>query len=73
VVGDFARGIDNNIIDLVFVGNDINKEYLVKLVDKAEGFISRKIRYLVYGRDEAETFYQSQKEEDLLVLWKNGN
>ena len=72
VVGDFARGIDNNTIDLVFVGNDINKEYLVKLVDKAEGFISRKIRYIVYGRDEAEVFYQSQKEEDLLVLWKNG-
>jgi hypothetical protein len=73
VVGDFARGIDNNIIDLVFVGNDINKEYLVKLVDKAESFISRKIRYIVYGRAEAEAFFQSQNEENLLVLWKNGN
>lgn len=72
VVGDFARGIDNNIIDLVFVGNDINKEYLVKLVGKAEGFISRKIRYLVYGKTEAAAFFKSQKEEDLLVLWKNG-
>jgi hypothetical protein len=73
VVGDFARGIDNNIIDLVFVGNDINKEYLVKLVDKVEAFISRKIRYLVYGKEEAAAFFQSQNEEDLLVLWKNGN
>ena len=72
VVGDFARGIDNNIIDLVFVGNDINKEYLVKLVDKAEGFISRKIRYIVYGKAEAGIFFKSQKEENLLVLWKNG-
>ena len=26
VVGDFARGIDNNIIDLIFVGN-INKNF----------------------------------------------
>ncbi len=72
VVGDFARGIDNNIIDLVFVGDGINKEYLVKLVDKAEGFISRKIRYIVYGKSEAGIFFKSQKEENLLVLWKNG-
>ena len=73
VVGDFARGIDNNIIDLIFVGNNINKEYLVRLVEKTESFINRKIRYLVFGKIEAESFLKTQNEEDLLILWKSEN
>jgi len=31
VVGDFARGRDSRVIDLIFVGLGIDKEYLVKL------------------------------------------
>jgi hypothetical protein len=73
VAGDFARGIDNHVIDLIFVGDNINKEYLVRLVEKTESFINRKIRYLVYGRDEAQNFLRSQNDEDLLILWKNEN
>jgi len=29
LTGDFARGYDNGIIDLVFIGKDINRIYLV--------------------------------------------
>jgi DNA-binding transcriptional ArsR family regulator len=73
IVGDFARGIDNHIIDLIFIGDNINREYLVKLVDKTEGFINRKIRYLIYGREEAVSYLGSQNENDLLLLWKSEN
>jgi hypothetical protein len=73
VAGDFARGIDNHIIDLIFVGDNINQVYLVKLVEKTESFINRKINYLVFGKDEAETFLRTQNEEDLLILWKSEN
>ena len=47
LVGKFAKGIDSNIIDLVFVGN-IDKVYLVSLIGKVEKIIDRKIRYLTY-------------------------
>jgi len=43
LVGDFAKGKDSAIIDLVFVGDDINKSYLLKIINKAETLIKRKI------------------------------
>lgn len=69
VTGDFARGMDNNMIDLIFVGDEMNKEYLVKLIEKTETLIKRRIRYVVFGNDEFIEFVKTQKEPDLLVLW----
>ena len=64
--GDYANGIDSGVIDLILVG-DIDKSYLINLVDKAEKLIHRKIRYLVYPTDQA---YQSNLEKEKhLLLW----
>ena len=35
LVGEFAKGLDSNIIDLIFIG-DIDKSYLINLAEKAE-------------------------------------
>ena len=35
LAGQFARGIDSQIIDLIFIGN-IDKMYLINLIEKAE-------------------------------------
>jgi hypothetical protein len=51
LVGDFARGLDSPIIDLVFVG-DVQKTYLLELVEKAERMVQRKIRYIIYSEPE---------------------
>ena len=67
IVGDFARGIDNNIIDLIFIGN-INKNFLVELIEKAEKLIKRRIRYLVFTPDEFENYRKEGIEP--LLLWK---
>lgn len=72
VAGDFARGIDNPIIDLIFVGDNINKEYLVSLVEKTEKLISKRIRYVVFGCKEYSDYDKEQKNRDLLLLWKSG-
>ena len=69
ITGDFARGVSTEIIDLIFVGNSIDKEYLTRLVEKTEGLIRRKIRYVVFKVKEFEQFVKTQKESDLLVLW----
>jgi len=70
VSGDFAKGISTEIIDLMFVGDKIDKEYLTRLIGKTENLIKRKIRYVVFKISEFKSFEKTQKESDLLVLWK---
>ncbi|MBU2652259.1 MAG: ArsR family transcriptional regulator [Bacteroidetes bacterium] len=69
VTGAFARGTDHQVIDLIFVGNEINKNYLLKLVDKVERLISRKIRYMVMGSDEFRMYEAGLGDEEVLLLW----
>ncbi len=69
VSGAFARGRDSQIIDLVFIG-DINKSYLIELIEKVEKLIKRKVRYVVFDKDEDN--YIAWKNQDLepLLLWE---
>ncbi len=68
LVGDFSRGLDSNIIDLIFIGN-IDKAYLLNLVDKVEGLINRKIRYLIYSEEESVTIDWGKYNPKPLLLW----
>lgn len=70
VTGAFAKGLDDSVIDLVLVG-DINKAYLVELIDKVEHLIHRKIRFIVYSENELEISEWEQLHEDALLLWSN--
>jgi hypothetical protein len=70
ISGDFARGINNGIIDLVLVGDEIDKEYLTRLVEKTENLIKRKIRYVIFKIKEFENYIVTQDAADLLILWK---
>jgi predicted nucleotidyltransferase len=72
VTGDFARGTDAPIIDLVIVGNNINLEYLVKYTTLTEELISRKIRYVIFTSEEFENYRKNLSSRDLLLLWKSG-
>ncbi len=68
VTGDFSRGIDSSIIDLIFIG-DIDRGYLLNLISKAEDIINRKIRYLIYNNEEFDDLDKSMFEPDPLLLW----
>jgi len=70
IVGDFANGIDNNIIDLIFVGAKINQAYLSELVKKAEELINRRIRYLILSTQELKKYIEDNKGIEPLLLWK---
>ena len=65
LTGDWAQGKEAAIIDLVLVG-DVDRDYLSQLIVKAEGFISRKIRYVVYS-DEEIKMIKMEKSEYLLI------
>jgi len=70
LIGDFAKGKDSKIIDLLFVGNNIDKEYLLRKVSQAEKLISRKIRFLIYKDDDYKNILNDYKNSEILLLWK---
>lgn len=70
LTGDFARGKDSSVIDLVLVGEDIDREYLAKKVVQAEELVGRKVSYIVLEPEEAEGHLLNLKPSDLLPLWK---
>ena len=71
VVGDYARGMDSGIIDLVLVG-EADKVYLQNLIDKVEPMLHRKIRFLTLSEDELEKFKAQLKLDEAIELWSSG-
>lgn len=68
ISGDYARGIDSGLIDLVLVG-EVDKSYLQLLVDKTESLIERKIRTLVVSPEEFEKLREKFEKEKALLVW----
>ena len=69
LTGDFARGKDSRVIDLVFVGGEIDREYLARKILQAEELSGRKISYIVLEPGEAELYLGKLEPSDLLLLW----
>jgi len=69
ITGDFAKGRDSKIIDLIFVGNTIDREYLVRQTKRAEEIIKRKIRFLVYKNNNYQEAISNYKNSEILLLW----
>lgn len=54
VLGDYARGIDSGTIDLILIGEEINREYLDFLIEKAEAKIKRKVNVRVMEQEPSD-------------------
>lgn len=67
LTGEIAKGSDFTVIDLIFVG-DINKKYLINLIEKTEALIKRKIRYITYTESEFLQEY-SRSNNGLVLIW----
>lgn len=70
LTGDFAIGKDSRIIDLVLVGENLDRQYIDSLVERAEGYISRRIKYLILNNEELKLIYN---ETPILLIWKADN
>jgi predicted nucleotidyltransferase len=68
LTGDLAQGNDSEIIDLILVG-EINREYFSDLVIKAEKYINKKIRFVVFQPQEFAEKKAKFLHEDDLLLW----
>lgn len=69
LVGKLSKGQDGNIVDLVLVGNAINKAFLIEQIDKAERKINKKIRYVNFTVDEFDLNKIKEPGMHPLLLW----
>jgi len=68
LAGAFSKGIDSPIIDLILIG-EIDRTYLIQLIERAEEAINRKIRYLIYSGEEFDAISNSYFDPPPLLLW----
>ena len=68
VVGQLAKGLSSDIIDLVLVG-DIDRDFAFELVQKAEVKLNKKIKYLCYTSSEFELVKDDTYLQEHLLLW----
>ena len=50
ILGDYARGIDTGLIEILIVGDNINKNYLERISPKIEKKIKRKVSFFVSNK-----------------------
>lgn len=70
VTGEIAQGMDAKIIDLILTGKHIDKNYLMKLIEKAEKLIGRKIRFVIYKEKEFNKIAK-QMNGSMFLLWQS--
>lgn len=71
LTGDFARGKDSQVVELIIVGKKIDREYLARKVVQAEEIVDRKVSYIVLEPEEAEKYLLKYNPSDLLPLWNS--
>jgi DNA-binding transcriptional ArsR family regulator len=71
LTGDFARGKDSPLIELILVGFGIDREYLSRKVVQAEELSGRKVSYVVLEPCEADNYFKCIKTSDLFPLWRS--
>lgn len=69
LVGKLSQGKDTNIIDLVLVGDNLNKTFLIEQIEKAEKKLKKKIRYVHYETAEFDLDKIKEPRMHPLLLW----
>jgi len=69
ITGDYAHGIDSGIIDLVLVGEVIDRNFLNVLVSRTEAITGRRIRTLILSMVEYEAYEEKLGSKQALVIW----
>lgn len=70
LTGDYAKGNDSGIIDIIIVGK-IDKSELDKYISQAEKIIERKVRYLHLNRSEFNKLQEKLKKDGILIVWES--
>ncbi len=68
LTGDFAIGKDSEIIDMTLIGEHLDRPFIETLVEKAESYIHRRIKYIILTKEEMIQFYTNKP---VLLIWKS--
>ena len=68
IIGDYARGQDSGLIDIILIGN-INKIELNRVADRRGKDISRKIRPMVLEIEELQKLWEQLDMDNALLIW----
>ena len=63
LTGDYAKGIDSGIIEIVVIGGDVNKDYLENIKSKIKDKISRDVYFIIAKKvpKDGIILYKSEK------------
>ena len=70
VLGSLANGIDSGEVELLMVGA-IDEDYLVRLIEKAQGLITKKILCNVISHKEYESMLDNKLLDESLLIWSD--
>ena len=62
LTGDYAKGIDSGIIQIVIIGNKVNKEYLEQLKPKIKDKTSRHVDFIINNKVPKDGIVLYEKE-----------
>jgi hypothetical protein len=71
LTGDFAKGKDSPVIELILIGSDIDLEYLDRKMIQAEELVGRKVSCIVLEPCNAEDYLKEMKPSELLPVWNS--
>ncbi len=69
LTGELSKGVDSKIINLIIVGNNLNREYLDKLITRAEELTRKHIQYTIQNETEYQISSKGPLNTDLFLLW----
>ncbi|KAB2814313.1 ArsR family transcriptional regulator [Phaeocystidibacter luteus] len=73
IEGDLAQGKVSSIIDLVLVGEELDRIYIASLISKAEKMLNKRIRYVCLSSSEISEYFKSQSSNSKLLIWSDEN
>ena len=65
IIGELARGIESDMLDVVLVGSGLDQAYITELMGKIEKQLSKKMHYAIVG-----SLSPTQAQQSLLVWEK---
>jgi hypothetical protein len=60
LIGDYAKGIDSGLIEVLLISNDINIEYISELEKKLKNKIGRKVVFSMESEEEGILLYDKE-------------
>jgi len=68
ITGEMAIGLDIKVIDLVLIGNRIDRKYLQTCVNKVEKIIHRNIHPLILNEEQEKPYLRDKGE--VFLIWE---